>query len=190
MTSTECSGSRTRNAASTRIKILTVARECFAANSYDNVGLREIASGAGVDPALINRYFGSKEALFAESLRHPSSDLFFEGVTAQSLPDYLARVITSSHPDDPERVQWLHIVLHSASSPQAARLAHDTMREHVIEPVANMLSGEDTVLRANLLLSIVMGRGVVAAMGADDLRETGDGPLRTKLRNMFVEALR
>ena len=33
---------------------------------YDGAGVREIAEGAGVTAMLVNRYFGSKEQLFAE----------------------------------------------------------------------------------------------------------------------------
>src|SRR5712691_3199451 len=57
---------RPRNAADTRIAILASARRAFARAGYDGVGVREIANGAGVTAMLINRYFGSKERLFAE----------------------------------------------------------------------------------------------------------------------------
>src|ERR1700754_1767178 len=57
---------RRRNAAATRAAILTSAREAFARAGYDGAGVREIAKGAGVTAMLVNRYFGSKERLFAE----------------------------------------------------------------------------------------------------------------------------
>src|SRR5579863_2223433 len=57
---------RPRNAAATRQAILASARKAFARAGYDGVGVREIAKGAGVTAMLINRYFGSKEKLFAE----------------------------------------------------------------------------------------------------------------------------
>src|SRR5690554_5722499 len=56
---------RPRNAAVTRKAILQAARTRFALESYDLVGLRAIAGVAGVDPALIKRYFGCKAELFA-----------------------------------------------------------------------------------------------------------------------------
>ena len=52
---------RTRNAAATRDSILTAARGRFLADSYEAVGLRDIAGDAGVDVALVGRYFGGKE---------------------------------------------------------------------------------------------------------------------------------
>src|SRR5215510_8536318 len=59
---------RKRNAAATREAILKSARTAFARAGYDGVGVREIAAGAGVTAMLVNRYFGSKEQLFAEVL--------------------------------------------------------------------------------------------------------------------------
>ena len=41
-------------------------RGAFARAGYDGVGVREISKGAGVTAMLVNRYFGSKERLFAE----------------------------------------------------------------------------------------------------------------------------
>src|SRR5215470_4763426 len=57
---------RRRNAAATREAILLSARRAFARAGYDGAGLREIAADAGVTAILVNRYFGSKEGLFAE----------------------------------------------------------------------------------------------------------------------------
>src|SRR5262245_24637290 len=57
---------RRRNAAATRAAILASARAAFVRSGYDGAGVREIAAGAGVTAMLVNRYFGSKERLFAE----------------------------------------------------------------------------------------------------------------------------
>ena len=59
---------RQRNAAATRQAILQSARRAFAKSGYSGAGVREIARGAGVTAMLVNRYFGSKEQLFAEAV--------------------------------------------------------------------------------------------------------------------------
>src|SRR5690554_5919504 len=51
-----------------REEILEAASRLFLRESYENVGVRDVASAAGVDPALVCRYAGSKEELFAEVL--------------------------------------------------------------------------------------------------------------------------
>jgi AcrR family transcriptional regulator len=49
----------------TRASILAVARQRFAADGYDRATIRAIASDARIDPALVMRYYGNKEGLFA-----------------------------------------------------------------------------------------------------------------------------
>ncbi|MEU4390971.1 TetR family transcriptional regulator [Kribbella sp. NPDC023855] len=49
----------------TRAGILTAARERFAADGYERATIRAIAADAAIDPAMVMRYFGSKEKLFA-----------------------------------------------------------------------------------------------------------------------------
>lgn len=55
----------TRRSEATKAAILAAAREQFAASGYQGATIRGIASAAGVDPALVMRYFGNKEQLFA-----------------------------------------------------------------------------------------------------------------------------
>lgn len=49
----------------TRANILTAARERFAAEGYERATIRAIAADAGIDPALVMRYYGNKAGLFA-----------------------------------------------------------------------------------------------------------------------------
>jgi len=56
---------RPRNASQTRADILSAARSRFAAEGYERTTLRAIAADVGVDAALVIRYFGCKEDLFA-----------------------------------------------------------------------------------------------------------------------------
>ncbi len=60
-----CPGLKSRQ---TRQRLLQAARLRFAANPYENVGMRAVADDAGVDAALVNRYFGGKEELFKAAI--------------------------------------------------------------------------------------------------------------------------
>lgn len=51
----------------TRAAILAAARERFARHGYEGTTIRAIAAEAEIDPAMVMRYFGSKEKLFAEA---------------------------------------------------------------------------------------------------------------------------
>ncbi|MGH3728233.1 MAG: TetR family transcriptional regulator [Micromonosporaceae bacterium] len=54
-----------RRSDATRAAILTAARERFAADGYERATIRAIAADAGIDPAMVMRYYGNKEKLFA-----------------------------------------------------------------------------------------------------------------------------
>lgn len=57
-----------RGAAATRQAILAAARELFAAHGVDGVSVRDIATAAGVNHALVHRYFGVKSDMVAAIL--------------------------------------------------------------------------------------------------------------------------
>src|ERR1700757_2725720 len=88
---------RRRDADATRKAILAAAKDHFARSGYEGAFLRDIAVDAGVDAALINRYFGGKEGLFAEVLRRAIRTdrlALFEG-DRSSVGRELARVLAT-----------------------------------------------------------------------------------------------
>lgn len=54
-----------RRSDATRAAILAAARERFAGDGYERATIRAIARDAGIDPAMVMRYYGSKDRLFA-----------------------------------------------------------------------------------------------------------------------------
>ncbi|MEU4420597.1 TetR family transcriptional regulator [Actinoplanes sp. NPDC024001] len=59
----------------TREAILIAARSAFAEKGYDGASIRAIATGAGVDPALVHHYFGTKDKLFLATMNSPMDPL-------------------------------------------------------------------------------------------------------------------
>jgi AcrR family transcriptional regulator len=55
----------------TRESILEAARVAFADKGYDGASIRGIATSAGVDPALVHHYFGTKDQLFLAAMNSP-----------------------------------------------------------------------------------------------------------------------
>src|ERR1700710_2362985 len=112
---------RRKSAADTRSEMLRAARARFLAESYENVGLPDIARDVGVDVALVSRYFGSKEGLFREVLQ--GEDEFKVDLPTGALPGYLVDLIRAKDvAEDGENVEKLLIILRSASSPTAAEI--------------------------------------------------------------------
>ncbi len=111
---------KVRNAAATRANILRAARDSFGKQAYEQVGLREIGADAGIDAALICRYFGSKEELFAEALastgKEPMQTL---GGDRATFGDRVAR--TMLVPDDQTTEQNLAFINLAIRSPNVAR---------------------------------------------------------------------
>ncbi|UZK66463.1 TetR/AcrR family transcriptional regulator [Sphingomonas sp. M1-B02] len=184
---------RLRNAAATRQAMLIAARRHFARESYENVGLREIAGDAGVDPSLVSRYFGGKEQLFREALRGDKKPML-EGVDRVGLADHLASMLLEdigADGEDPSaHVDRLLILLRSSSSPMASEIVREAIHEDVLEPMANLLEGEDAEMRASLSLAVLMGSGILrSAMGVDPMCHGNNAKLRERLIALFSVAL-
>jgi AcrR family transcriptional regulator len=62
---------RPAGASDTRERILASARELFAQNGIDKTSIRAVAAAAGVDPALVHHYYGTKQQLFAAAIHIP-----------------------------------------------------------------------------------------------------------------------
>ena len=62
---------RRPGAGGTREKILAAARFQFSEAGYEGATIRDIAGDAGVDPALVLHYFGSKEGVFVAAVEFP-----------------------------------------------------------------------------------------------------------------------
>jgi len=154
---------RKKNAVATRQAIFDAALRLFAERSYEEVGLREIVAQVGVDVALIKRYFGSKEKLFAEVIdfansTHATSQLF-QG-DRNKVARRLARFITDIDSDDDNReinLLSLMVTLRAAHSERAESILRGNMEEKVLAPLANWLGGEHTAERAALLTAYLIG---------------------------------
>ena len=159
-----CPGPRPRNAAATRTAILDAARERFAAESYDDVGMRDIARDVGVDAALISRYFGSKDDLFLAAL-----DSCGDGSTLMSgeKSEFGARVANEIvfEPKTAEKVKGMSIMLRSIGSNKAAEMVQTTCTSRFFGPLEEWLSGPNATVRARLLAGFIMGMSVSRELG-------------------------
>jgi AcrR family transcriptional regulator len=180
-----------RNAAATRERLLACARKRFLDESYENVGLREIAGDAGVDVALVGRYFGCKEQLFQDVLRKDTGDWKELAAQAADLPAFVADLATRKDvAGEAGHVERLLIMLRSASSPQASALVRASFQDDVLAPLAALLSGEDAQTRAAMAMSVLMGTTVMRTiMNLNVLQECDAGAYRARLERLLRTAL-
>jgi len=87
---------RRRGNPDTREQILQSARETFATNGFAGASIRKIAAAAGVDPALVHHYFGSKDELFLATVQVPVNPRAIVAQLAAGGQDQLGhRIITA-----------------------------------------------------------------------------------------------
>lgn len=142
---------RVRDAAATKRAILDSALVAFSRSGFDGTGTREIAGNAGVDPRLITRYFGSKEALFTEVV----AELFKTPLIGVSGTNRVAaRDSLTAESGDPDPML---LILRSASNPQAAEIMRERLEMSSQRQLAERLAGDDATARAALLLSMCIG---------------------------------
>lgn len=176
-----------KSGAVTREKLLASARQQFLQESYENVGLRDIAADVGVDVALIGRYFGSKEQLFTEVLRGGKADWLEPLAKAEDLAEGLTGLASKKQRSDSnEHVEGLLIVLRSVSSPTAAPLVRAAFRDDVLEPLAKLLTGSDRDLRAGIAMGVIMGTTIVRSiMNVEALQCCEAGLFESKLAHIL-----
>ena len=140
----------------TRAAILAAARALFAAQGYERTTVRDVAAAAAVDPALVIRYFASKDALFA---RATTFDLRLPDLGAVP-PARLGRAVAAHFLD-----QWegpasgaLTILLRAAATSEDAA---DRMRAifagQVVPLLARMAPPAEVAARAGLVSSQLLG---------------------------------
>lgn len=158
---------RRRNAAATRDAILASARQCFARAGYDGAGVREIAAGAGVTAMLVNRYFGSKEELFAEAIADSMSRptiLTPENLQSSGLGETIATTLVEITKKGAVPLEGFQIMLRSASSERAAQIGKEQIEKHYHKSLTGALSGEFAAQRAAIVLAMVAGLQVMRQM--------------------------
>jgi AcrR family transcriptional regulator len=158
-----CATQRPKKAEVTSGIILQSARRRFLQESYESVGLRDIARDAGVDVALVSRYFGSKESLFREVLAIGSKgEILPPALADRDIPAFLARLFLEQGGDEGnEHVERMLIMLRSASSPIASQIVRETLKHDILLPLAERLDGEAPEVRASLSMAVWMGMTIL-----------------------------
>lgn len=169
---------RRRDATRTRERLLEAAAVLFAERGFDRTTLREVGERAGADPALITRYFGSKNGLYLAALQEEVRDeVPADLLDLDRLADLLARVA----PRGPSPVFRAGVLPHDDADVQET--ARAVLLDRLVIPLATRLAADGVDrprLRAEVavaaFLGIVLSRGAgtlgaLAAAGVDDVVE-------------------
>lgn len=152
--------SRRRDSEATRAAILAAAKVHFARSGYEGAYLRDIAVDAGVDAALINRYFGGKEGLFAEVLKRAIRTdrlALFEGDRSNVGRELARSLATQSAHHNEDRLHAFQFLLRAATSPTTAPMLNEAVQERFMGPIREWLGGENADVRSRLISAFFIG---------------------------------
>ncbi|MFJ4337189.1 TetR family transcriptional regulator [Streptomyces sp. NPDC088915] len=148
-----------------RARILEAARDQFAERGYDKASVRGIARAAGVDPALVHHYFGSKDEVFAAAV-----EVSFEPATVvpaivsgprDGIGERLARFFIGVWENPASRAPLLAIVRSALTHEAAAAVLRTFVLRRLLERIAAELDVPDPKLRAELAASHMIGIAIL-----------------------------
>jgi AcrR family transcriptional regulator len=152
---------RWRTGEHSRRRILEAARGCFAERGYDRATVRQIATDAQVDPAMVYYFFETKSRLFTEALAMPVNP-------AERLADALEPGIDGAGErivrhflavwDSAASIEPLLALMRSAPTDErSAAMFTEYIHREIVGRLAAVVPNEDAHLRAELLGAHLMG---------------------------------
>ena len=163
----------------TRQAVLAAAQAAFAETGYEGTGLRLIAARAGVNLALINRYFGSKEGLFAAAIVPTlRMNMLLDG----PMDRFGERAATIMMMKSQRHYDPMMAMLGALGSATCTPLLQDVVDQQLIAPLAARLDGDDAMIRAGLIVAQLTGFDVVLrAVGSAEMRKADRQAVVTQL---------
>ncbi|WP_309484248.1 TetR/AcrR family transcriptional regulator [Streptomyces himalayensis] len=176
---------RRRDAARSRELLLQAASELFAERGFDRTTVREIGERAGVDAALIARYFGNKTQLYVATLQNATGD----AVPTDLLdPDRLLELLERVDLRGPGPITQVAVQPHS--DPAAQDAARAALHARLVEPLLERFTREGLDrprLRAEIVVAAFIGVLLGRRSGAfDELGRAESGDLVTLLRDTLA----
>jgi AcrR family transcriptional regulator len=148
----------------TRDAILDSAREIFGANGYDAASIRRVAQGAGVDPALVHHYFGTKEQLFVAAMELPlnPADIIAPLLVGDRdhIGERLLRAFLSVWDSEPVRAPMLAMMRSAVQHEKAAAMMREFVESVIVARVVETLEVDDVQWRASLVSTQVLGLAI------------------------------
>lgn len=177
---------KARDGEATRERILTEARSQFGDRGFERTTIRSIASAAGVDPALVMHYFGTKAELFAAASRLAITFPDLAGVAPHHVVDLVLPLFVEVWgPHGP----FLPLLRSAATN----RVAADALLGVFVDQVSPALGAvvpdrpaERAALVGSQMLGLALGRYV---LGIPPLVDMDDATLTEWLRPVVAHYL-
>ncbi|MEU6843533.1 TetR family transcriptional regulator [Streptomyces sp. NPDC046716] len=177
---------RKRDGAATREAILEAAVVEFTEHGYARAGVRQIAERAGVTAMMINRYFGSKEGLFAQAVDRAFGPPTVVGGDRTGLSRAIAHTLAERTAPGAGDLDPFLLLLRSVQDPEAADALRRGIETHVGSRLAGLLEGPEAEVRAQLGLALVAGTWLLRrVVGTSALAQADTDALTDLLTGML-----
>jgi AcrR family transcriptional regulator len=160
---------RRPGASDTRERILAAARAAFGELGFEAATIRGMAARAGVDPALVHHYFGTKQQLFVAAMEIPvdTAAVIPEALAGPpgELGERIARLFLELWDSPSMHPLMLGIVRSATTDPVAAAMFRRVLAEGPFLALARAANRPHSDLRATLvgtqLVGLALARYVV-----------------------------
>ncbi|BBA99529.1 putative TetR family transcriptional regulator [Actinacidiphila reveromycinica] len=156
---------RSRDAAASKQALLRAAQELFGQQGFERTTIREIGERAGVDAALIARYFGNKAELYVAAV--VAEDAAVAGPAAFSGLAQIAETLVR-RADERGPGPILQALIRSDTLPEIRVAAGDRIARRVVEPLADDIAGQHLDrprLRAEVAVAALYGISLGRSLG-------------------------
>ncbi|MFG3225246.1 helix-turn-helix domain-containing protein [Kitasatospora sp. NPDC048194] len=176
---------RRRDAARSRELLLRAAAELFADRGFDRTTIREIGERAGVDPALIARYFGGKTQLYLATTRLELGDSAPADLLDEERLRTLVERVTRRGPGPSFQAAVL-----PGDNTEVQQAARTYLHERLVEPLYQRFAAEQVDrprLRAEIATAAFAGIILARSGGAfAELAEAGPEELLPLLHDLLA----
>lgn len=144
----------------TRAAILSSARDEFAACGYKGTTIRAIAAAVDVDPALVIRYFGSKEQLYNEAIDLQLDLPDLASVPREQMGEHLIRHFLNKWDSEQHREAYMFLFRAAFTNEIAAAHMRTTFCEQIVpHHIALLDDPEEAATRSAAIMTQLFGLG-------------------------------
>jgi AcrR family transcriptional regulator len=160
--------------------VLAAARELFAERGYQATTVRAIAAAAGVTPAMIHHFFGSKEKVFLAAARIPvDPDTVLSALLAgprEQFPERLVAAFSAAWRSEQTGPALQSLVRAAVARPQEAASIRVFAEQLMLPRVAAYLDRPPAQVAT--AVSTLLGRAIAAVLlGIEPLASASDEEL-------------
>ncbi|MFH8380239.1 helix-turn-helix domain-containing protein [Kitasatospora sp. NPDC018058] len=176
---------RRRDAARSRELLIRAALELFADRGFERTTIREIGDRAGVDPALIARYFGGKTQLYLATVRMELGDSAPADLLDEDRLRTLVERLTRRGPGPSFQAAVL-----PGDNTEVQQAARTYLHERLVQPLHDRFAAEDVdrpQLRAELAAAAFAGIILARSSGAfGELAKAEPGELLPLIHDLLA----